>query len=64
MSFDTFLAAVELCHLSQADKECLLFPKPFLNDKSYSYTKKNYLALGNLAKWMFWSTLSFKNFQD
>ena len=31
----------------------------FLNDKNYSYTKKNYLALGNLAKLMFWSILSY-----
>ena len=29
----------------------------FLNDKIYSYSKKNYLALGNLI-------LSFKNLQD
>jgi hypothetical protein len=34
----------------------------FLNDKIYSFTKKTYLALGNLAK--FWSILSFKNLQD
>ena len=32
----------------------------FLNNKIYSYTKKNYLALGNLAKLMFWSILSIK----
>ena len=50
--------------LSQADKSIIRvysFPKLFLNDKIYSYTQKNYLALGNLAKW---SILSFKILQD
>ena len=67
MSFDKFLLAVESRDLSQADKSIISvssFPKLFLNDKIYSYTKKNYLALGNLAKLMFWSILSFKNLQD
>ena len=68
MSFDKFLLAVESRDLSQADKSIIIvssFPKLFLNDKIYSYTKKNnYLALGNLAKLMFWSILSFKNLQD
>ena len=64
MSFDKFLLAVESLDLSQADKSIIRvssFPKLFLNDEIYSYTKKNYLALGNLAKLMFWS---FKNLQD
>ena len=67
MSFDMFLLAVESCDLSQADKGIIRvssFPKLFLNDKIYRYTTKNYLALGNLAKLMFWSILSFKNLQD
>ena len=33
------------------------FYKTSIFDKMYSYTKKNYLALGNLAKLMFWSIL-------
>ena len=60
MSFDRFLFAIESRDLSQADKSSIIvssIPKLFLNNKIYSYTKKNYLALGNL-------NLSFKNFQD
>ena len=67
MSFDNFLFAVESRDLSQADKSIIRvfsFPKLFLNDKIYRYTKKNYLAIGNLAKLMFWSISSFKNLQD
>ena len=67
MSFDKFLLAVESRDLSQADKSIIRvssFPKLFLNDKIYHHTKKNYLALGNLAKLMFRSILSFKNLQD
>ena len=43
MSFDKFLLAVESRDLSQADKSIITvssFPKLFLNDKVYSYTKK------------------------
>ena len=64
MSFDKFLLADESRDLSQADKSIIRvssFPKPFLKDKIYSYTKKNCLALGSLAKLMFWSILTFKN---
>ena len=46
MSFDNFLLAVESRDLSQADKSIIRvssFPKLLLNDKIYSYTKKNYL---------------------
>ena len=32
-----------------------------LKAKMHNYTKKSYLALGNLAKLVFWSILSFKN---
>ena len=68
MSFDKFLLAVESCDLSQADKSIIRvssFPKLFLNDKIYSYApQKNYLALDNLAKLMFWSILRLKNLQD
>ena len=67
MSIDKFLLTVESRDLSQADKSIIRvpsFPKLFLNDKIYSYTKKSYLALGNLAKLVFWSILSFKNLQD
>ena len=64
MSFDKFLLAVESRDLSQADKSIIRvpsFPKLLLNDKIYNYTKKNYLALGNL---MIWSILSFKILED
>ena len=43
MSFDKFVFAVESRDLSQADKSIIRvssFPKLFLNDKIYSYTKK------------------------
>ena len=53
MSFDKVLLAVESRDLSQADKSIIRvssFPKAVLNDKIYSYTKKNYFELGNLAK--------------
>ena len=63
MSFDRFLLFVESRDLSQADEYCksvfyFNFTKlQFLNDKTYSYTKNNYLALGNSV---FWSISSFK----
>ena len=63
MSFDKFPLAVESRDLFQADKSIIRvssFPKLFLNDKIYRYTKKNYLALGNLAKLTFWTILSLK----
>ena len=41
-----------------------VFTFQFLKDKIYSYTKKNCLALGSLAKLMFWSILTFKNWKD
>ena len=53
MSFDKLLLAVESRDLSQADKSIIRlssFPKLFLNEEVYSYSKKNYLALGNLTK--------------
>ena len=43
MSFDKFPLAAEARDLSQADKSIIRvssFPKLFLNDKIYSYTKK------------------------
>ena len=64
MWFDRFLLAVKSRDLSQADKSIIRvssFPKLLLNDKIYNYTKKNYLALGNL---MIWSILSFKILED
>ena len=71
MSFDRFLLAVESRDLSQPDKILIrvsFFPKMsdgyFWMIKFAVIPKKNYLALGNLAKFMFWSILSFKNFQD
>ena len=30
--------------------------------RTLNYTKKNYFELGNLAKLMFWSIISFKKF--
>ena len=44
MSFDKFLLAVESRDLSQAIIRVSSFQKLFLNDKVYSYTKKNYLV--------------------
>ena len=67
MSIDKFLLAVESRDLSQADKskkECLLSQSCVMGSRTVNYTKKNYLALGNLAKLMFWSIISFKNLQD
>ena len=66
MSFDKFLLAVESRDLSQAHKSnmCLLSQNCVMGSRTLNYTKKNYLALGNLAKLMFWSILSFKNLQD
>ena len=43
MSFDNFLLVVEPGDLSQADKSIIRvssFPKLYLNDEIYSYTKK------------------------
>ena len=60
MSFAKFLLAVESRDLSQADKSIVRvfsFPKLFLNDKIYSYTKNDCLAIGNLI-------LSLKNLKD
>ena len=64
MSFDKFLLAVQSRDLSQADKSIIrvsFFPKLFLNDKIYSYTKKKHFAFGNSAKLVLWSILSFKS---
>ena len=64
MSFDRFLLAVESRDLSQADKSIIRvssFPKlSHWMIKFAVIPKKSYLALGNLAKLMFWSILSFK----
>ena len=59
-TFDSFLAGMDKNQVysdpSQSDKNIksvffFNFTKiQFLNDKIYSYTKKNYLALGNLSK--------------
>ena len=47
--------------LSQEKTEAKeVFNFQFLNDKIYSYTKKSHLALGNLAKLVFWSILLLK----
>ena len=48
VSFDKFILAVESRDLSQADKSMSSFPKLFLNDKIYSYTKK---TIWHLAIW-------------
>jgi hypothetical protein len=58
------LGGVPIAVMGVVDTFGLLFPKLFLNDKIYIYTKKTYLAHGNLAKLMFWSILLFKNLQD
>ena len=48
----------------QENYKSVFFPKlQFLNDKLQLYTQKNYVPLGNLAKFMFWSISSFKNLQ-
>ena len=52
MSFDKFLLADESRDPSQADKSIIRvssFPKMFLNDKIYSYTKKK--SIWHLAIW-------------
>ena len=57
MSFDKFLLAVESCDLSQADKSIIRvssFPKLFLNDKIYSYTKNDALVNFITHKLKFW----------
>ena len=67
MLFDRFLLAVESRDLSQADKSIIRvssFPSFNLWMINYSYTQKNYLALDNLAKLMFWSIFSLKDLQD
>ena len=51
MSFDKFLLAIESRDLSQADKSIIrvyFFPKLFLNNKVYGYTKNNYV-FGNFV---------------
>ena len=60
MSVDKFLLAVESRDLSQAVKSIIRV----MGSRTVNYTKKNYLALGNLAKLMFGSILSFKKMQD
>ena len=60
MSFDKFLLAVESRDLSQADISNIRvssFPKLCDGSRTVNYTQKNYLALGNLAKLMFWLIL-------
>ena len=62
-----FLLAVESRDLSLADKSIIRvtsFPKLFLMINFTVIPKKNYLALGNLAKFMFGSILSLRNLQD
>ena len=64
MSFDKFLLAVESRDLSQADMSNIRvssFPKLCDGSRTVNYTKKHYLALGNLAKLMFWSISSFNS---
>jgi hypothetical protein len=64
MSFDRFLLAVESRDLSQAD-ESIIRVSSFSILQNFNFwmikfteiTKKNYLALGNLAKLIFWSIL-------
>ena len=53
MSFDKFVGAVESRDLSQADKSIKRvssFPKLFLNDKIYSYTKKKLFGAWQFGK--------------
>ena len=53
MSFDKFLLAVESRDPSQAEKSVIKvssFPKLFLNDKIYSYTKKNLIDTWQFGK--------------
>ena len=56
MSFDKFRLAVEPSDLSQADKSkkgVSSFLKLCDGSRTVNYTKKNYWALGNLAKFIF-----------
>ena len=53
MSFDKFLLAVESRDLSQVDISIIRvssFPKLFLNDKIYSYTKKKLFGTWQFGK--------------
>ena len=53
MSFDRVLLADESRDLSQADKSFIRvssFPKLFLNDKIYSYTKKKLFGTWQFGK--------------
>jgi hypothetical protein len=63
-SFFWLLSHVIYLKLTRLLSECLLCKMNEINDNTYNYTKKNNLALGNLAKLIFWLILSFKNFQD
>ena len=47
--------------LSPEKTDTKVFTSQLMNDKIYSYTKKTCLALGNLAKLVFWLNWSFKN---
>ena len=67
MSFDKFILAVQSCDLSQADKTIIRvssFPTLLLNDKTYSYTKKNLFGTWQFGKIDVFVNLSFKNLQD
>ena len=53
MFFDKFILAVESRDLSQADKSIIrvsFFPKLFLNDKIYNYTKKKLFGTWKFGK--------------
>ena len=51
------LVPSKTCHQRKLRQtKCLLFN--FLNVKIHSYTTKSHLALGHLAKFVFWSILS------
>ena len=47
--------------LSPEKTDTKVFTSQLMNDKIYSYTKKTRLALGNLAKLVFWLIWSIKN---
>ena len=53
MCFDRFVLAVESRDLSQADKSVFFFnftKLAFLNDKTYSYTKKKLFSKAQFGK--------------
>ena len=48
-------------HSPEKTQTNYVFTYQFFYEEFYSFTIKSHLALGNLAKLLFWSTLLFQN---